>query len=125
MHDPSSTRFDQPRVQAAGRRRFSGTALVLLVAWAASARAEDTAKAFVPGEISIGEPIVLPASPPAAAPVAAPTAAAVPGNGWLGIVVDESPQPGRWIVAEVLPESPAARAGIRAGAHFLVKDAKA
>lgn len=119
MHDPSSTRFDHALVPAAGRRlRFSGTALVLLVAWSASASAEDAAKAFVPGEISIGEPIVLPATPampPAAAPVPATTATAVPGNGWLGIVIDESPQPGRWIVAEVLPESPAARAGIRAG----------
>lgn len=77
---------------------------------------------FVPGEISVGEPIVLPpiqAQAPAAAPAAsaapAVPAGAVPGNGWLGIVVDESRTPGRWVVAEVSPGSPAAEAGILAG----------
>jgi membrane-associated protease RseP (regulator of RpoE activity) len=85
-------------------------------------RAADEAAppAFVPGEISIGEPIVLPPSQAPAAAAAtgkAPTvpAGVVPGNGWLGIVVDESRTPGRWVVADVTPGSPAAAAGIRAG----------
>ncbi len=83
-------------------------------------RADDAAVTpFVPGDISIGEPIVLPADQPsAAAPmIAAPASptAAVPGNGWLGISVTESATPGRWVVAEVAPGSPAAAAGIRAG----------
>jgi len=81
-------------------------------------RAADDAAAppFVPGEISIGDPIVLPPSQaPAAAPTAAAPPGAVPGNGWLGIVVAESRTPGRWVVAEVAPGSPAAAAGIRVG----------
>jgi hypothetical protein len=62
-------------------------------------RADDAAVTpFVPGDISIGEPIVLPADQPsAAAPmIAAPASptAAVPGNGWLGISVTESATPG-------------------------------
>jgi membrane-associated protease RseP (regulator of RpoE activity) len=120
MHDAPSI-WVAPRcpASAARRLRIAAGSLTLLLAWTCSAGAEDAVPpAFVPGEISIGEPIVLPATsaPPAnAAPVAAASAAALPGNGWLGIVIDESPQPGRWMVAEVLPESPAARAGIRAG----------
>jgi S1-C subfamily serine protease len=92
-----------------------------LVAGRAPHAADEAAPPpFLPGEISIGEPIVLPPSQaPAAAPVpsAVPAvpAGAVPGNGWLGIVVDESRTPGRWVVAEVTPGSPAAEAGIRAG----------
>lgn len=81
--------------------------------------ADDTPpQPFVPGEITVGEPIVLPppsasalATPPASAPAAAP----VPGNGWIGLAVAESRTPGRWIVAEVVPDSPAAVAGIRVG----------
>lgn len=85
--------------------------------WAAD---DGAAPPFVPGEISIGEPIVLPPNQvPAAAPAAVATpavpAGAVPGNGWLGIVVAESRTPGRWVVAEVTPGSPAAEAGIHAG----------
>ena len=93
-------------------------ALLGVVAGGRSLQAADNAEAppFVPGEISIGEPIVLPPNqaPPAAAPAAAPPGA-VPGNGWLGIVVAESRTPGRWVVAEVAPGSPAEAAGIRAG----------
>ena len=94
----------------------------VLAASKTSHAADDAAPPpFVPGEISIGEPIVLPPnSAPAAASTAstappAASAGAVPGNGWLGIVVDESRTPGRWVVAEVSPGSPAAEAGIRAG----------
>ncbi len=93
-------------------------ALLGVVAGGRSLQAADNAEAppFVPGEISIGEPIVLPQNqPPTAAPAAVAPPAAVPGNGWLGIVVAESRTPGRWVVAEVAPGSPAAAAGIRAG----------
>lgn len=112
MHDARSS--------AAIRRLTWAACLALLggVASGRSLRAADTAEAppFVPGEISIGEPIVLPPNqaPPAATPAAAPPGA-VPGNGWLGIVVAESRTPGRWVVAEVAPGSPAEAAGIRAG----------
>lgn len=118
MHDARST---------AGVRRHTWDLCLALLAAIGSARmplaADETAPpSFVPGEISIGEPIVLPPTPPQA-PVATPAASAapavpagaVPGNGWLGIVVDESRTPGRWVVAEVSPGSPAAEAGIRAG----------
>jgi membrane-associated protease RseP (regulator of RpoE activity) len=114
MHDARST---------APVRRWAWAASLGLLAVAANAtpvRADDVgATPFVPGDISIGEPIVLPADQPPAAPatVAAPTpaAAVVPGNGWLGISLTESATPGRWVVAEVVPGSPAAEAGIRAG----------
>ena len=112
MHDARSS--------AAIRRLTWAACLALLggVASGRSLRAADNAEAppFVPGEISIGEPIVLPSeqAPPAAPPAAAPPGA-VPGNGWLGIVVAESRTPGRWVVAEVAPGSPAEAAGIRAG----------
>lgn len=116
MHDARSS--------AAIRRHTWAACLALLgvVASGRPLRAADGAEAqpFVPGDISIGEPIVLPpnqapaAAPAAAAPPAAPPGA-VPGNGWLGIVVAESRTPGRWVVAEVTPGSPAAAAGIRAG----------
>ena len=112
------------RPSAAIRRLTWAACLALLggVASGRSLRAADNAEAqpFVPGEISIGEPIVLPpnqAQPAAPAPIALPAAppGAVPGNGWLGIVVAESRTPGRWVVAEVAPDSPAAAAGIRTG----------
>jgi len=112
MHDARSS---------AAIRRHTWAACIALLGVVASGRwplAADDAEAppFVPGEISIGEPIVL---PPNQAPVATSAAAAppgaVPGNGWLGIVVAESRTPGRWVVAEVAPGSPAEAAGIRAG----------
>jgi S1-C subfamily serine protease len=117
-------------------------AVAMLQSGPAAARAEDppAAPAFEPGQISVGEPIPLPFAPPpdvaAAAtdavekvprtpqpaalslvpgdhlPAASPTAA---GTGWLGLVVAESRTPGRWMVAEVAPGSPAAVAGIEAG----------
>jgi membrane-associated protease RseP (regulator of RpoE activity) len=82
---------------------------------------EPPQQPFVPGDISVGDPIVLPstaapaatAAPPA--PPAALPATAVPGNGWVGLAVAESRTPGRWVVAEVVPDSPAAVAGVRVG----------
>ncbi len=61
-----------------------------------------------------------PAIPLAAARSAASTPAAdrtqaTPGNGWLGLVIAESSVPGRWMIAEVAADGPAATAGILAG----------
>jgi len=88
---------------------------------------------FQAGDISIGEPVALPferptatapqPSTPTAPQHAAQTpgvrqpaaAAAVPGNGWLGLVVAESATPGRFAVAEVAAGGPAAAGGILAG----------
>lgn len=110
--------FTTQAALAAGRGTAWAFGPALLVAAAvAAARADEPPRAFVPGEISVGEPIVLP-SGPAAATAAEPTPAAlaaVPGNGWLGLAVAESRTPGRWTVAEVVPDSPAAAAGIRVG----------
>lgn len=91
-----------------------------------AATAGEGAAAFQPGELSIGEPVALPFGPAAAsaAPADDPRAtsspvsageAAVPGSGWLGLAVAESPIPGRWRVEEVTAGGPAARAGIVAG----------
>lgn len=81
--------------------------------------------AFQPGAISIGEPIALPFErPQTESPRTLPTApqraeavaaAAIPGNGWLGLVVAEASTPGRFMVAEVAAEGPAAVAGIQTG----------
>lgn len=93
----------------------------VLVAGVPAPAADDAApQPFVPGDISVGDPIVLPSAVgPAASSSAEPPAVAspadVPGNGWIGLVIDESRTPGRWVVAEVKPESPAATAGIRVG----------
>lgn len=83
------------------------------------------APVFQPGDISIGEPIALPferspgegprtvpAGPRRAEAAALP---AIPGNGWLGLVVAEASTPGRFAVAEVAADGPAAVAGIQPG----------
>jgi len=98
---------------------------VCLAARVALAADGDAGRGFVPGEISVGDPIVLPSGPSAGASATAPPpvdavrsaapAALAPGNGWIGLAVAESRTPGRWVVAEVVPESPAALAGIRVG----------
>jgi S1-C subfamily serine protease len=101
---------------------LAGLALVVgLTAGHPVLAADDTPQQpFVPGDISVGDPIVLPAAaaPAAALPAASPAtigATPVPGNGWIGLAVAESRTPGRWVVAEVVPESPAATAGVRVG----------
>ena len=97
---------------------------------------------FDPGDISIGEPVVLPfpvvlpstgPKPEQVAVSPAPVAPRNPplgtlsvggpggvspaplGQGWLGFAVAESTVPGRWTVDEVTAAGPAAAAGIRAG----------
>jgi membrane-associated protease RseP (regulator of RpoE activity) len=110
---------EKPRDSAC--RAAAAIVLAVSLAIGGAAAEEEAPRAFVPGEISVGEPIVLPsaaaATPPAVAATTAAAAppAAVPGNGWIGLAVAESRTPGRWMVAEVVPESPAAVAGIRVG----------
>jgi S1-C subfamily serine protease len=60
-----------------------------------------------------------PAPPGPAADRTAPAAASPPalaaGNGWLGLTAEASQQPGRWVVADVAANGPAAKAGILPG----------
>ncbi|MEX0688957.1 MAG: PDZ domain-containing protein [Pirellulales bacterium] len=91
---------------------------------------------FDPGDISIGEPVVLPSTGPRTEQAAVPPGPVAPknpplgtlsagrpggvspaplGQGWLGFAVAESTVPGRWTVDEVAAAGPAAAAGIRAG----------
>lgn len=118
--------------------RASAAGCLMLAALAAPADepAVDTAASrFQPGEISIGEPLQLPARPrsvPAGEPpaVAAPTMvpdapAPVPaaaGNGWIGLTVDDKIVTGRLVVVEVAAAGPAALAGIRLQDHLLAID---
>ena len=91
--------------------------------WGADPAAEPPS--FQPGDISIGEPIALPFERSSgdgprtlpAGPRRAEGAALqpLPGNGWLGLVVAEAATPGRFAVAEVAADGPAAAAGIQAG----------
>ncbi|NCA11165.1 PDZ domain-containing protein, partial [bacterium] len=74
---------------------------------------------FSPGEISIGEPIQLPTRRPAP-----PAALAPPGNGWIGLTVDEKLVTGRLVVVDVAPAGPAERAGIRPQDHLLALDGR-
>jgi len=120
------------------------TAFVLSLACTASLRAcfaadgdppaaESQPAPFAPGEISIGEPIQLPARRPAepapagrpSAPPArqaAPTTPAPTGNGWIGLTVDEKLVTGRLVVVDVAPSGPAEQAGIRLQDHLLALD---
>jgi membrane-associated protease RseP (regulator of RpoE activity) len=115
------------RLDAVLRTSVLAFAAAALVTRAAADEPPASSPAFQPGEISIGEPIALPFGGPAAAtpptPAATPTPApraagdggSVPGNGWLGLSVDESTVPGRWRVEAVAPDGPAAQAGIAVG----------
>lgn len=120
------------------RNRQAAAAVVCMLLAAGRGVAADTdtpAAAAQPGDISVGEPISLPVPPatgkklaadategadagrttpvPAGGPAVPPTV--VPGNGWLGLTAEESKQPGRWVVADVAANGPAAAAGIRPG----------
>jgi S1-C subfamily serine protease len=135
-NESTPTDIDQSRPRSSA----VASAFALLTAFVAVARGADdlppanALPAFQAGDISIGEPIALPfdssakAQPQAAAPAAGiqqpgvspgpdvpRTASAVPGNGWLGLVVAESASPGRFAVAEVAAGGPAAASGILAG----------
>jgi membrane-associated protease RseP (regulator of RpoE activity) len=118
------------RPESAGRRPAAVVVItVFLVAGGSGLRAQDAAAppaapAFEAGDISIGEPIALPfarpksgtgSTAPAAAAATEPAAAATPGQGWLGITIAESNVPGRWMVDQVAPKSPAMAAGISPG----------
>ena len=76
--------------------------------------------AFQPDDISIGEPIAIPfakpSGPPASPVTVPPVVVPVAGPaGWLGMTVAESSVPGRWAIVEVVPDGPAAAAGIAGG----------
>jgi membrane-associated protease RseP (regulator of RpoE activity) len=126
VHDAG--RFVSP-LESTGRRLAAIVLIAVFLATGGSGlRAQDAAAppaapAFEAGDISIGEPIALPFARPKSgtgspAPAAASTesaAAATPGQGWLGITVAESKVPGRWMVDQVAPRSPAMAAGISPG----------
>ncbi|MFM8413594.1 MAG: PDZ domain-containing protein [Planctomycetota bacterium] len=102
------------------------TLVTCSAAWGADPATDPPA--FQPGDISIGEPIALPFDrAPGDGPRTLPNGPAgprrleavapqvLPGNGWLGLVVAEASTPGRFAVAEVAADGPAAAAGIQAG----------
>ncbi|MFM8986866.1 MAG: PDZ domain-containing protein [Planctomycetia bacterium] len=125
MHDsPDSlaTRLaaqEKPRDSAC--RAAAAIILAVSLAIGGAAAEEQAPRACVPGQIAGGDRLLLPSGPgapppaPAAPAAVAASPAAVPGNGWIGLAVAESRTPGRWMVAEVVPDSPAAVAGIRVG----------
>ena len=126
VHDAG--RFVSP-LESTGRRLAAVVVIAVFLGIGGSVlRAQDAAAppaapAFEAGDISIGEPIALPfarpksgtGSPAPAAASTEPAAAATPGQGWLGITVAESKVPGRWMVDQVAPRSPAMAAGISPG----------
>ena len=90
---------------------------------------------FQPGEISIGEPLHLPARPriaapadtpafdaPRAAPEATTQAPPAAGNGWIGLTVDDKIVTGRLVVVDVAAAGPADQVGIRLQDHLLAVD---
>lgn len=128
------------------RRRIHPAAIMLagIVFFVPAARSQENPAAaapsgrppFDPGDISIGEPVVLPFTGPQTDQAAVPPGPVAPknpplatlsagglggvspaplGQGWLGFAVAESTVPGRWTVDEVTAAGPAAVAGIRAG----------
>lgn len=128
------------------RRRIHPAAIMLagIVFFVPAARSQENPGAaapsgrppFDPGDISIGEPVVLPFTGPQTDQAAVPPGPVAPknpplatlsagglggvspaplGQGWLGFAVAESTVPGRWTVDEVTAAGPAAVAGIRAG----------
>ena len=134
----SSVALNRGDVGAAGRlvRSFLvcvGCALAAACLRPSSARsAEEPSRppaSFQPNDILIGEPIALPFAKPAPTlkgPAATQAPASVPvtplaanataaPNGWLGMSVAESTVAGRWSIVEVVPNGPAAAAGVRTG----------
>jgi S1-C subfamily serine protease len=102
--------------------------------WAAE-ESDSASAPFQPGEISIGEPLQLPARPRIAAPAETPTieaprvapeaSAAVPpaaGNGWIGLTVDDKLVTGRLVVVDVAAAGPSDQAGVRVQNHLLAID---
>jgi membrane-associated protease RseP (regulator of RpoE activity) len=97
--------------------------------------ADSVSPRFQPGEISIGEPLQLPARPRMAAPADTPafeaprarpdaTTQAPPaaGNGWIGLTVDDKVVTGRLVVVDVAAAGPADQVGIRLQDHLLAID---
>lgn len=97
--------------------------------------ADSVSPRFQPGEISIGEPLHLPARPRMAAPADTPafeaprarpdaTTQAPPtaGNGWIGLTVDDKVVTGRLVVVDVAAAGPADQVGIRLQDHLLAID---
>ena len=97
--------------------------------------ADSVSPRFQPGEISIGEPLQLPARPRMAAPTDTPafeaprarpdaTTQALPaaGNGWIGLTVDDKVVTGRLVVVDVAAAGPADQVGIRLQDHLLAID---
>ena len=89
---------------------------------------EQSPPAFEPAEISIGEPIQLPARPAVPPSVRdGSTGAATlqgPGSGWIGLTADDSLVPGRLVVVDVAQPGPAAQAGIRPQDQLLAINGK-
>lgn len=97
--------------------------------------ADSVSPRFQPGEISIGEPLQLPARPRLAAPADTPalevpravpdaTTQAPPaaGNGWIGLTVDDKVVTGRLVVVDVAAAGPADQVGIKLQDHLLAID---
>ena len=113
-----------------------GCGLLAASCAAADPGAEAGAAPFQPGEISIGEPLRLPARRDAASAASAPQPGSPapfaatapdpvprgPGNGWIGLTVDDTLVTGRLVVVDVAAAGPADRAGIRVRDQLLAID---
>lgn len=122
-----------PRIGGACAAIIAATAL--LAADEPRTDAEPASPRFQPGEISIGEPLQLPARPRLTAPAdvpaveapraladAVPQAAPAAGNGWIGLTVDDKVVTGRLVVVDVAAAGPAEQVGIRLQDHLLAID---
>ncbi|MFM8284228.1 MAG: PDZ domain-containing protein [Planctomycetaceae bacterium] len=124
-------RGDHPFVRP---RAWLAATLSTLIIVSGTAAAGDEPAPFVPGEISIGEPLPLPGAAPTAPPPprfgaipsAAPAAPRAPATtgGWFGWTLDDSVVVGRLVVVAVAADGPAARAGIRPQDILVALDGK-